>query len=115
MESRSHNNSLRNFPVDLLAASGFPFLIVVIFTCWLMSLRGTAWIVTGLAALGIAMLGTVLMGVAKLPRYRQRCFFTFVIHHIPESLRSLYRWGCWLSVVGCMVMLFLWIGSTVWR
>jgi hypothetical protein len=107
--------SLRNFPPNLLTALGIPILVTVTFFSWLLSVHGPTWICAAAASFGIAVVGSGLLFLAKLPLYRQGRFFTFGIGAPPESSRGLYRWGCRCSVVGCTLMFFLWLGSTVWR
>jgi hypothetical protein len=113
--SPQHRNLFRNFPADLLAVSGIPVVVVALVSCWLMSMRGTTWIVAATVSLIIAAVGAVLIFVAKLPLYRQRRFFTFGIREIPESRHAYYRWGCSLSIVGCVLMILLCLGSIGWR
>ena len=107
--------SLRNFPPDLLAVLGIPILGAAIFFSWLLSVHGTAWLCGVAISFGIAVLGAVLLFLAKVPLYRQRRFFTFGIAALPESSHRLYRWGCQCSLAGCIVMFILWLGSTVFR
>src|SRR5579864_8137997 len=107
--------SLRKFPPDLQAILGIPLLVTLTFFSWLLSVHGTTWIFAAAASLGIAVIGAALLFLAKLPLYRQGRFFTFGIEVLPESSHGLYRWGCRLSIAGCVLMFFLWLGSTVWR
>jgi hypothetical protein len=107
--------SLRNFPPDLLTVLGIPILAAMIFFSWLLSVHGTTWICAAAASFGIGVLGATLLFLAKLPLYRQGRFFTFGIGALPESSHGLYRWGCRCSIAGCILMFFLWLGSTAWR
>jgi hypothetical protein len=113
--SEKSDNSLRHFPPDLLTALGIPIAVGLLATSWLLSLHGTAWIWAATVSFGIAMLGAVLLFVAKLPVYRQRRFFTFGIRDLPQSSRNYYRWGCRCAMVGCILMLLLWLGSISWK
>ena len=108
-------NSLWNFPLDLLAVSGIPVVVVTAASTWVMSMRGTTWIVAAVASLSIAILGVALLFVAKFPLYRQRRFFTFGIRAIPASRHGFYRWGCGLSILGCVLLFFLCMGASLWR
>src|SRR5262245_24811550 len=94
------DHSLRNFPLDLLAVSGFPVVIVAGGVSSLLSARGTTWVVAAVASLSVALLGAALIFVAKLPLYRERRFFSFGFRAIPESRHGFYRWGCRLSILG---------------
>ena len=113
--SPQHSNSFRNFPADLLAVSGIPVVVVAVVSCWSMSMRGTTWMVAAGFSLIVAVVGAALIFVAKLPLYRQRRFFTFGIRAIPESRHAYYRWGCGLCILGCVLMMFLCLGSFLWR
>ena len=104
--SPQHGNSFRNFPADLLAVSGIPVVVIAVVSCWLMSMHGTTWMVAAGFSLVIAVAGAALIFVAKLPLYRQCRFFTFGIGAIPESRHAYYRWGCSLSILGCVLMIF---------
>jgi len=113
--SDQRDNSLWNFPADLLAVSGIPFVVVTVVSTSFMSMRGTAWIIAAAASLGLTLLGVAFLFYAKLPLYRQRRFFTFGLRAIPASRHVYYRWGCGLCVLGCVVMMFLSVGSTLWK
>ncbi len=86
-----------------------------LFFSGVLSVHGTAWIWAAAVSFGIAVLGAALLFIAKLPLYRQKRFFTFGIRSLPESSHGYYRWGCRLSILGCVLMLLLWLGSTIWR
>lgn len=107
--------SLRNFPPDIPAALGLPIAIVAVFFSWILSVHGTAWIWAVAVSFGIAVLGAALLFIAKLPLYRQKRFFTFGIQSLSVSSHGYYRWGCRLSILGCVLMLFLWLGSAIWK
>ena len=117
MSSRleKNDNSLRHFPPDLLTALALPILVPVLVASWLLSLHGTPWLWAAAISFGIAIIGSALLFLAKLPLYRQRRFFTFGIQALPQSSRGFYRWGCRLAIVGCVLMFFLWLGSISWR
>jgi len=115
MITEKHNNSLQNFPADLLVASGLPIVGITFLASWAFSVHGKAWIWAAASSFGVAALGTVLLLVAKLPLYRQRRFWTFGIHALPPASHRYYRWGCFCSIVGISAMLFLWLSSTLWR
>jgi hypothetical protein len=59
----------------------------------------------------MAVIGIVLLAIAKWPLYRQHRFFTFSIHHLPPSSHAFYRWGCRLSIVACALMFLIWFAS----
>ena len=97
------NNWLGNFPVDLSVVLGFPMVPIILLTLCLMRLlflRGAEWITAYCGAVGIAIVGAILLARAKLPLYRKRQFFTFGVRSIPEELRSTYWWGIGLSLTG---------------
>ncbi len=112
--SKQVDYSLRNFPPDLIAVLGLPVAIMAILFSSLLSLHGTAWMWAAGVFFGIAVFGAALLFIAKLPLYRQKRFFTFGIEALPESSRGFYRWGCRCSIVGCALMLLLWLSSTIW-
>jgi hypothetical protein len=106
------DNSLRNFPPDLVPTLIMPFMaIVMIFSRTVFSARGTAWIWAAAVSFGLAAIGITLLFIAKWPLYRQRRFFTFGIHHLPSSSHRFYRWGCRLSILACVLMFLLWLAS----
>ena len=108
---KDDTNSLRNFPGDLIAASGIPIILIAISIvpschrgCWL---QGWQWIVAFSAALLVAVAGAVYMFRAKLPVYRQHRFFTFGSRGLPASSIPLYRRGCRLSIIGIILATIL--------
>jgi len=113
--SEKQDYSLRNFPPDILAALGLPIAVAVIFCSWILSVHGATWIWAAAVSFGIGVLGAALLFIAKLPLYRQKRFFTFGIQSLPESSHPYYRWGCRFSILGCVLMVFLWLGSSIWR
>ena len=112
---RKVDYSLRNFPADILAALGLPVVIVAISVSWLLLVHGMAWICATVVSFGIAVVGSVLLFIAKRPLYRQKRFLTFGIQALPESSHAFYRWGCRCAILGCALMFLLWLGSVVWR
>ena len=107
--------SFRNFPPDMLAALGLPVAIIAISASWILSIHGLAWLWAAGISFAVAVLGAVLLLIAKLPLYRQRHFFTFGIQALPESSHIIYRWGCRCSISGCAVMLILWLAAALWK
>jgi hypothetical protein len=108
-------NSLRHFPPDLLAAFALPIVVTALAISWVMSLHGAAWLWAAGTSFSIAMLGAIFLFIAKLPLYRQGRFCTFGIQELPQSSHGFYRWGCRCAILGCILMLFLWLGSISWR
>jgi hypothetical protein len=108
-------NSLRHFPSDMSVVLGLPIVVTMVAASWVMSLHGEAWLWAVAVSFGIAMFGAVLLFFAKFPLYRQGRFYSFGIEAVPESLRGFYRWGCRCAIVGCVLMLFLLVGSILWR
>ncbi|SRR6266542_1635423 len=110
-----HDNSLQNFPPDILAALGLPVVVVALLASWVLSVHGIAWILATGASFCVAVLGAALLFIAKLPLYRQGRFFTFGIQALPVTSHRFYRWGCRCSILGIVAMFVLWIASTLWR
>src|ERR1041385_1431613 len=102
--------SLKHFPPDLLMGLGLPVAIVAYVANLILSIHGAAWIWTAAISCSIALIGSALLFIAKLPLYRQRRLFTFGIQAIPESRRGVYRWGWRCSIGGCAMMFVLWLG-----
>jgi len=113
--SDKNTNSLRHFPADLLTVLALPVVGTMLAVSWVLSLHGSAWLWAAALSFVIAILGAALLFVAKLPLYRQRRFFSFGIHNLPQSSHGYYRWGCRCAIVGCVLMLLLWMGSFSWR
>ena len=111
MPSEKNGNLLRHFPADLLTALGLPIVATMLAVSWVLSLHGAVWLWAAVVSFGIAVVGATLLFVAKLPLYRQRRFFTFGVQALPPSSHGYYRWGCRCAIVGCALMLLLWIGS----
>ncbi len=109
------NNSLRNFPPDILTALGLPIVAAALVASWILSIHGAAWIWAAGTAFSVAILGAVLLFIAKLPVYRQGRFLTFGIQALPMSSHRFYRWGCRCSLLGIAGMFMLWLASTLWR
>lgn len=107
-------SSLKNFPPDLLIASGIPFLAFALLSGWIFHLRGPAWIIAFSASLGVAVLGAVLLFRAKLPLYRQGRFLTIGAHDLPPSSQKLYRQGIRLAATGCVLAALLILASCLW-
>jgi hypothetical protein len=107
--------SLRTFPPDLFAALGGPVAVIGILASLLLSLPGPAWLCAAGTSFCVAVLGAILLFIAKLPLYRQGRFFTFGIKTLPASSHRAYRWGCRCSVLGILAMLLLWLASTLWK
>jgi hypothetical protein len=106
------DNSLRNFPADLVPTVVLPFIgVLFIFSQTVFTARGTAWIWAAGISFGMAAIGIILLVIAKWPLYRQHRFFTFGIHHLPPSSHAFYRWGCRFSIIACGLMFLLWVAS----
>jgi hypothetical protein len=110
------DNSLRHFPPDLWWVLGMPFtaLVAVFAASWLPPLHGAGWLWAAGISFGIALVGATLLLIAKLPLYRQGRYFSLGIRALPESSRGYYRWGCGCSIVGCVLLLLLWLVSFLW-
>ena len=85
---KDDTNSLRNFPVDLVLASGIPIILAAIATSWLLTRQGWQWIAAFSAALLVAVAGALYMFRAKLPLYRQHRFFHVWFSRPPCILHS---------------------------
>ena len=58
-------------------------------------------------ALTLAVIGVVLLFIARLPLYRHRRFFTFGPKGLPEGHRKVYRIAYGFVGVGAAMMLAL--------
>jgi hypothetical protein len=74
---------------------------------YLIALYGKPWMVCYYGAILLGAAGAALIGFAKLPLYRQRRFFTFGPHPVPERRRCFYRWGYRCAVVSAALLLLL--------
>ncbi len=113
--SRNSVNLFRYFPHDLLALSMLPMAAIGLLFSLLFCLQGRDWIVVFIIAFAVAAAGATSLFYAKLPLYRQGQFFAFGKRNLPQASHRLYSFGCWLSGVGCLVILLLIIVSTQWR
>jgi hypothetical protein len=95
--SEKRDYSLRNFPSDVLTALGLPIVVTALLASWVLSIHGVAWMWAAGISVSVAVLGAVLLFIAKLPVYRQGRFFTFGIQALPVTSHRLYRWGCRLQ------------------
>ena len=112
---KNDRNSFRNFPADLILATGSPFIILALVISWLLSLHGWPWIVAYSCTLFIALAGAVYLFRAKLPLYRERRFFTFGSRHLPPPSIPLYRLDCRLINAGIILAVMLLAISLLWR
>jgi hypothetical protein len=112
--SDKHDYSLRNFPADILAAMGLPIVAVALLASWVLSIHGVAWVWAAGVSLAVAVLGAVLLFIAKLPLYRQGRFFTFGIRALPVTSHRFYRWGCRCSLLGIVAMFLLLLAWRSW-
>jgi hypothetical protein len=113
--SDEHDYSMRNFRADILAATGLPVVAVALLASWVLSIHGIAWIWAAGVSLAVAVLGAVLLFIAKLSLYRQGRFFTFGIQALPVTSHRFYRWGGRCSLLGIVAMFVLWLASTSWH
>ena len=110
----SKKTTNRNFPADLAAFFKFDLVlpVIAIGASCLLSLFGFLKtenaIILFYTALGIGVLGILLLFFARLPLYPRHRFWTFGSRELPSLNRKLY-WLSYLFVVAS-VLLFL----TVW-
>jgi hypothetical protein len=104
---KNDSNSFRNFPLDILAISVIPLVLIPLFTWWLYSLRGWLWVAAYSCALLIAAVGAGYLFRARLPLYRQHRFFTLGSRHLPPASLPLYRRGWRLSIAGMLLAVLL--------
>jgi amino acid transporter len=97
MSDPSKNNSLRNFPADMLVVSGLPFLGVAMIVGMLYE---HAHIILILSLI-VACVGACLLFWAKLPLYRAGIYTSFGPAAIPATHRRFYYWGLGLALGGC--------------
>jgi uncharacterized membrane protein SirB2 len=108
---KRNNHSLRNFPPDLLLASGIPIVAITFFVSWVFSLRDWQWIIAYCCALLIAIVGAVYLFRAKLPLYRQKKYLTLGTGHLPPASILLYQRGRFLSFAGIAFAVLLLLAS----
>jgi hypothetical protein len=72
---------------------------------------GLTWLWTFGIATGAALLGTVLLFVAKLPQYRTGIFLRLGARHLPPREQRLYRVSFWLIVPSVLVLVALLFAS----
>lgn len=119
--SRSTKREWTSLPPDMMALAGIYFvpLVMVVAICLVLPaidflrqlgrIAGPAFIL----AVFSAVVGMVLLFLAKLPLYRQRQFFTFGPRRLDHDHRIIY----WLAYafVGASVSLLLLLGAAVGR
>lgn len=101
------DNSLRNFPADMLVVSGLPLvgtILVMSWALWWTMEYPRATVITSLAA---ALLGAGSLCYAKLPLYRDGTYYSFGPQAIPASRRAFYYWGLGLALGGCALTALL--------
>ncbi len=99
----SKDNSLRNFPADMLMMSGLPLIAAAV----LMQLLFVYPRTVAIAALAVACIGAGLLFWAKLPLYRAGIYCSFGPQAIPQSHRAFYYWGMCLAAGGCALTALL--------
>lgn len=100
------------FPRDwrfFFAWQTLPIIVLILTSFLLWFVQGTrqgdptfVWIASGLAVIGI-----ILLFIARLPLYRQGGFFTFGPKALPESHRKIYRVAYGFIGVSVVMMLAL--------
>ena len=101
-----------HLPLDQLAVLmlqlGVP-LIGILAGCFLPAVsaarRGNP-VIFGVALL-LAVVGVVLLFIARLPHYRQGKFWSFGPSALPEKNRKLYRIAYWFIGAGVIIMVLL--------
>ncbi|MHA3773122.1 hypothetical protein ACXR0O_16440 [Verrucomicrobiota bacterium sgz303538] len=94
------------FPVPLLIVSLLMDLLFPIVS-WLRHPTPSAWLWTLGIATSAAVLGTVVLFVAKLPQYRAGIFLRIGSQYLPIREQRLYRISWWLLVPSIFVLLAL--------
>lgn len=65
---------------------------------------GARWIGCYSVAVVLGAFAVALLFYAKLPLYRQRCFFTFGLRLVPEDRRAFYRGGYLCAAASAAVL-----------
>jgi hypothetical protein len=84
---------------DIAAWIGIPFWAMVFLAVAFLPWRALA--VAFLIAIGLGIIGIVLLFLARLPLYRQKRFFVFGPKHLDAAHRKLYQAAyafVWISV-----------------
>jgi len=97
----------RQFPLDILVASGFPLIWSVLGLMMLKAMPGGLLLGVAVASMAIAFAGGVLMTIAKWSLYRQGKFFSIGAAGLPESRIRLYAAGLRLAAAGLTVAAIL--------
>ena len=96
-------------PPDILAWLTIP--MVAVFTILVVNagqiLRWRPLVGIYLVALGFAVVGIVLLALAKLPLYRQRRFFSFGSRFLDSPHRRLYRLAYGMVAASIVLLLLL--------
>jgi hypothetical protein len=105
------------FPPDLHILMFQPVLLLVLITALssvlLPIINGirhpsvNGWLTTFYIAASVALLGTALLFVAKLPQYRAGNFWQVGFRHLPPSHQRRYRLAFVLIVPSCLALLSL--------
>ncbi|ETK03001.1 hypothetical protein N425_01105 [Tannerella sp. oral taxon BU063 isolate Cell 2] len=74
---------------------------------WLRHSDASTWLCAAGIAIGISVLGAVLLFLAKLPEYRAGIFFRIGSRHLPSAQQRLYRLSFWLVIPSVIVLLAL--------
>ena len=95
-------------PADMIIHMLLP-IVAVVFLYMLLPLsfhirRGEDWGIFR-AALGVAVIGVILLSIARLPLYRRRQFFAFGPRLLDATHRRLY-WAAYV-LIGVSVLLLL--------
>lgn len=94
------------FPRDLVALFRLQLIPLAALPIGWLVFRFREWSFVYLA-IGFAVVGVILLVVARLPLYRRRCFFTFGPSELDASHRRLYRRGYGFVAISVFLFLFL--------
>jgi len=102
------------FPADFLAMFGMaivPLIVALVAGVLLTPLfRARSGDPTMLwVAVGLAIIGIVLLFIARLPLYRQRRFFTLGPGALDEPHRRIYRWAYRFIAASVLLLLLLYL------
>jgi len=104
--SRSRVRTGREWPLLLAIFLGAPTLIAVVLSSAALNARAgdrtLFWF-----ALAAALIGIVLLFIARLPLYRQGRFLTFGPKALPQDHRRIYWIAYVFIIAGVLTMLFL--------
>lgn len=94
------------FPYGFLLATLVMTFLFPVFN-WMRHPTALPWLWALAISTGAAIVGTVLLFLAKLPQYSAGIFFQVGPRHLPRAQQRLYRRAFWLIIPSLFVLLAL--------